>query len=275
MHLLSPTDSIRARYGDDPFNPEHLWNETLATLLSHRSVRAYLTDPLPPQTLETLIAAAQSAATSANLQTWSVVAVQDPAQKNTLAHLAGNQAHIRQCPLFLVWLADLARLESLAAQRTMTAEGLNYLEMFVTAVIDVALAAQNATTAAESLGLGTVYIGGIRNQPEQVAETLQLPPHLFAVFGMCIGYPDQTNLATVKPRLPQAAVLHRETYSLVQQDAVIAQYNETMQQFYESQQMDVAGDWVEHSLKRVSTTEALSGRDRLKEHLHRLGFPLL
>ena len=275
MHLPSPTDSIRARYGDDPFNSEHLWNETLATLLSHRSVRAYLSDPLPPQTLETLIAAAQSAATSANLQTWSVVAVQDPARKDTLAHLAGNQAHIRQCPLFLVWLADLARLESLAAQRTMTAEGLNYLEMFVTAVIDAALAAQNATIAAESLGLGTVYIGGIRNQPEQVAETLQLPPHLFAVFGMCVGYPDRANLATVKPRLPQAAVLYRETYSLVQQEEAITQYNEIMQQFYESQQMDVAGGWVEHSLKRVATAEALSGRERLKEQLHGLGFPLL
>ena len=147
--------------------------------------------------------------------------------------------------------------------------------MFVTAVIDATLAAQNATTAAESLGLGTVYIGGIRNQPEQVAKTLQLPPHLFAVFGLCVGYPDLAKLAAVKPRLPQAAVLHRETYNLAGQDAAITEYNEVMQQFYESQQMNVAGDWVEHSLKRVATAQALSGRDRLREQLHRLGFPLL
>jgi len=235
MHTLNPTDLIRERYGSNVFNPEHLWNETLATLLSHRSVRAYRPDPLPPQTLETLIAAAQSAATSSNLQTWSVVAIQNLARKNTLSQLAGNQTHICQCPLFLVWLADLARLNYLAAQQEMTTVGLDYLEMFVTAVIDAALAAQNATIAAESLGLGTVYIGGIRNQPEQVAETLQLPSHLFAIFGLCIGYPDQANLATVKPRLPQAAVLHHEMYNLAQQEAAIAQYNEVMQQFYESQ----------------------------------------
>ncbi|MBE9182253.1 NADPH-dependent oxidoreductase [Oculatella sp. LEGE 06141] len=275
MLLLNPTDLIRERYGSSVFNPEHLWNETLATLLSHRSVRAYLPNALPSLTLETLISAAQSAATSSNLQTWSVVAVQDPVRKNTLSQLAGNQAHIRQCPMFLVWLADLARLNYLATQQEMTTDGLDYLEMFVTAVIDTALAAQNATVAAESLGLGTVYIGGIRNQPEQVAETLQLPPQLFAVFGLCIGYPDQANLATVKPRLPQAAVLHHETYDLVQQEAAIAQYNEVMQHFYKSQQMNVTGDWVEHSLKRVATAQALGEREQLKEKLHRLGFPLL
>lgn len=275
MHPLSPTDLIRERYGSDTLNPDHVWNETLTTLLAHRSVRAYLPDPLPPQTLETLIAAAQSAATSANLQTWSVVAVQDPVRKNTLANLAGNQAHIRQCPLFLVWLADLARLDALAARRTIAADGLNYLEMFLTAVVDAALAAQNATIAAESLGLGTVYIGGIRNQPEQVAATLQLPPRLFAVFGLCVGYPDPANRAAIKPRLPQAAVLHHETYDLAQQAAAIAEYNETMQQFYETQQMQVAGDWVEHSLRRVATAQSLGGREQLKEILDRLGFPLL
>jgi hypothetical protein len=110
MNPISPTDLIRERYGSNAFNPEHLWNETLTTLLSHRSVRAYLPDALPSQTLETLIAAAQAAATSSNLQTWSVVAIEDPARKSTLAQLAGNQEQIDQCPLFLVWLADLARL---------------------------------------------------------------------------------------------------------------------------------------------------------------------
>lgn len=156
MNLPSPTDLLRERYGSSTFKPEHLWNETLASLLSHRSVRAYRPDTLPPQTLETLVAAAQSAATSSNLQTWSVVAVEDPLRKDTLAQLAGNQAHIRQCPLFLVWLADLARLHWLASQQGLSADGLDYLEMFVTATVDAALAAQNATITAESLGLGTV-----------------------------------------------------------------------------------------------------------------------
>ena len=87
MNPLSPTDLIRERYGSNAFNPEHLWDETLATLLSHRSVRAYLPDALPSQTLETLIAAAQAAATSSNLQTWSVVAIrQADASRTKIRH---------------------------------------------------------------------------------------------------------------------------------------------------------------------------------------------
>ena len=274
MNTPNAAALLRERYGIDPFKPDRFWNETLTTLLSHRSVRAYLPDALPAQTLEALVAAAQSAATSSNLQTWSVVAIEDPVRKETLSQLAGNQAHIRQCPLFLVWLADLARLQQLALQRGLPAAGLYYLEMFLTATIDATLAAQNATIAAESLGLGTVYIGGIRNQPERVAATLQLPPHLFAVFGLCVGYPDESKPTAIKPRLPQSAVLHRETYDLASQAGAIAQYNEVMQQFYATQHMSVTGDWVEHSLKRVATAQALGGRDRLKESLQRLGFPL-
>lgn len=282
MPKPSPAELLQDRYGEVPFPAsawnqtqwnQTQWNQTLTTLLSHRSVRAYRPDPLPPHTLETLIAAAQSAATSSNLQTWSVVAVEEPARKQVLSQLAGNQAHIRDCPLFLVWLADLARLTELAAQRQLPAAGLDYLEMFVMATIDASLAAQNAATAAESLGLGTVYIGGIRNQPEQVATTLQLPPHLFAVFGLCVGYPDPTQPAAVKPRLPQTAVLHREVYQPDQTEA-IDHYVETMGRFYEAQQMQ-AGDWVSHSLQRVATAQALGGRDRLKQVLHKLGFPLL
>jgi nitroreductase len=273
--MTNSSELLRSRYGEIPFNPDFDWNDSLSTLLSHRSIRAYLSNPLPSGMLEVLVAAAQSAATSSNLQTWSVVAVEDVERKEQLSQLAGNQAHIRQCPLFLVWLADLARLSYVAESRGLSHEGLNYLEMFVTATIDAALAAQNAAVAAESLGLGTVYIGGIRNHPEEVAATIGLPPHVFAVFGMCVGYPDPDRATAVKPRLPQQAVLHRETYKLAEQDEAIAHYNEVMKAFYTSQQMNVPGDWSEHSAQRVATGASLSGRDRLREALNNLGFPLL
>lgn len=250
------------------------WNSSLTTLLSHRSIRAYLSKPLPSGTLETLVAAAQSASTSSNLQTWSVVAVEDPARKDRLAQLAGNQAHIRQAPLFLVWLADLARLTRIAEQRGLAHAGLDYLEMFLMAAIDASLAAQNAVTAAESLGLGTVYIGGIRNYPAEVAAELGLPSQVFAVFGLCVGYPDLAKPAAVKPRLPQAAVLHRETYRLEAQDAAITDYNQIMAAFYASQNMTVEGDWAQHSSDRVASPESLRQRAHLRKVLHQLGFEL-
>lgn len=269
---INRIELLRSRYGQSlDFDSE--WNACLTTLLSHRSIRAYRPDPLPSGTLELIIASAQSAATSSNLQTWSAIAIEDAQRKAQLAALAGNQKQIQQCPLFLVWLADLARLAHIAESRGMSHAGLDYLEMFVTATIDAALAAQNATVAAESLGLGTVYIGAMRNHPEEIAALLRLPSHVFAVFGLCVGYPDSPQ-AAIKPRLPQSAILHRERYDLTVQDAAIAQYNEIMQNFYREQQMNVTGDWAEHSVKRIAKPQSLSGRDRLREALQNLGFEL-
>ncbi|MBD2139717.1 NADPH-dependent oxidoreductase [Anabaena sp. FACHB-1237] len=243
-------------------------------MLSHRSIRAYLPDALPPGTLEVLIAAAQSAASSSNLQTWSVVAVEDANRKEELSKLTNNQAHIRQSPLFLLWLADLARLSYIAENRGLSHEGLDYLEMFLMAAIDATLAAQNAVVAAESLGLGTVYIGALRNKPQEVAQILKLPPHVVAVFGLCVGYADPNVNVAIKPRLPQSVVLHRETYQLSEQDEGISLYNQVMKDFYESQQMNVPGDWAEHSSKRVASAESLSGRQQLRQILNNLGFEL-
>lgn len=272
--MSNPTELLRSRYGEIPFNPEINWNNSLTTLLSHRSVRAYLTDPLPPGTLELIVAAAQSASTSSNLQTWSVVAVEDPQRKEELSKLAGNQAHIRQAPLFLVWLADLARLSHVADSRGLSHDGLEYLESFVVSTVDATLAAQNGAVAAESLGLGTVYIGGIRNKPEEVAAILNLPPSVYAVFGLCVGYPNPEVNAAIKPRLPQSAILHRETYKLADQEEAIAHYNDIIKDFYTEQKMNIDGDWSEHSSKRIATAQSLNGRDRLREALNNLGFQL-
>lgn len=266
---------FQTRYGDPSLPAPAAWTPIIEHLLDHRSVRSYLPDPVSEDQLVAIVAAAQSAASSSNLQAWSVVAVRDPAKRAALAECAGGQPHVREAPLQLVWLADLARLEHLAQSNQRPAAALDYLEMFLVGVIDAALAAQNAVTAAESLGLATVYIGGMRNQPEAVAELLQLPPKVVAVFGMCVGTPDPAKPADIKPRPPQSVVLHHETYTpLAAQDAGIAAYNGAMARFYESQRMDVRGTWAVHSAKRVAGPESLSGRDRLVEALHNRGFTL-
>jgi len=264
----------QARYGAADVAVPSAGSPIIDHLLAHRSVRAYLPDPVDDDQLAAIVAAAQSAASSSNLHAWSVVAVRDPARKARLAEFAGDQAHIRQAPLLLVWLADLARLEQVANKVGETHAALDYLEMFEVGVIDAALAAQNAVTAAESLGLGTVYIGAMRNRPEEVATELQLPPRVVAVFGLCVGKPDPAQPAAVKPRPPQSVVLHRETYSLPAQTAGLEQYDTAMSAFYASQGMKVRGTWSNHSAKRVRDTQALSGRDRLMEALNGLGFPL-
>ncbi len=251
-----------------------VWSPAIDLMLQHRSIRGYKPDALPPGTLETLIAAAQSAATSSNLQTWSVVAVEDPARRARLSAFAGNQKHITQAPLFLVWLADLSRAARLGEQAGQAMEALPFLEPFLVAVIDAALAAQNATLAAESLGLGTVYIGAIRNHPEGVAAELQLPLGVLPVFGLCVGYQASAiQAAAVKPRLPQQVVLHHETYRSVADNDPVAQYDSDLLAFQAEQGMSPQ-TWSELVRTRLGKIAMLSGRERLRSAIHALGFDL-
>lgn len=199
--------------------------------------------------------------------------VEDAARKARLAEFAGGQKHIVEAPLFLVWLADLSRAERLARRSTQPDEGLHFLETFIVAVIDAALAAQNAVVAAESLGLGSVYIGAIRNRPRAVAEELGLPPNVVAAFGLCIGYPDSTRPAQVKPRLRQDVVIHHERYSATNDDAGIAAYDATLRDFQHSEGLPAIG-WTQAVLNRLGSARALNGRDRLIEELKALGFAL-
>ncbi|MEM9199110.1 MAG: nitroreductase family protein [Pseudomonadota bacterium] len=265
--------ALARRYGRlAPVGPVP-WNAQLDLLLSHRSVRAYHDTTLPAGTLTALVAAAQSAATSSNLQTWSLIAVTDAARKAALAQLAGGQKQIAECPLFLVWLADLSRNARLGEAEGVEMSALPYLETFLVAAIDAALAAQNAVVAAEGLGLSTVYIGAMRNQPEAVAELLQLPPNCMAIFGMCVGHADLERPAEVKPRLPQEAVLFHERYDAAQEPALRAAHDAEMEAFSVAQGME-RQSWSARVLGRLGPVAAMGGRDELGAALRRLGFGL-
>ena len=264
--------ALQARYGEQAPALSLPDLPALDAMLSHRSVRHFLRDALPAHTLETLVAAAQSAPTSSNLQTWSVIAVESQERREQLAHLVGPQKHLAVAPLVLVWLADLSRIERLGQAQGRDPVGLHYLDTFLMGVIDAALAAQNAVVAAEAMGLGTVYVGGMRNQPEAVAQVLGTPPNVFPVFGLMVGHPDPARPAAVKPRLPQSAVLHREQYQVpadLYQE--IGDYNANLRAFMRTHGMKEV-DWSAQVVERLGSPEALTGRHRLYEALRNAGF---
>ena len=266
-------DLVHARYRDPALLGGVAMNPVLETILRHSSCRAFLPDPIPPATLEAIIASASAAATSSNLQVWSLMVVEDPARKARLAALAGGQKHIEQSPTFLVWLADLARLDTIARQNQTNVEGIHYLELFMVALIDAALAAQNAVVALESLGLGSVYIGALRNQPERVAAELGLPKLVFPAFGLSIGVPDPKGTSAIKPRLPQSVVVHREQYNATVDLAALAAYDGRMSAFQQEQAMPDER-WSQRVINRVKSPESLTGRHRMREALANLGFVL-
>lgn len=274
MQKIEPKAAALAeRYGPDAIPAAGPWNDVVASLMTHRSVRGYLSTPVPKGTLETMIAAAQSAATSSNLQTWSVVAVNDPATRAEFAKIANNQQHIVECPLFLACCADISRNERLAAVEGTKLEALPYVETFLVAAIDAALAAQNAVVAAESLGLSTVYIGAMRNNVQRVAELLALPPGVVCVFGLCVGYPKPGAESSVKPRLAQSAILFHERYDASRDEAHRKAYDDELARYSKAHEMGQY-TWTERVLNRMGPIKSMSGRDKLKVALQKLGFRL-
>jgi nitroreductase len=241
--------ALARRYGA-ALPPAGPWNETIASLLDHRSVRGFLPDPVPAGTLETLVAAAQSAATSSNMQFWSAIAVTDPAKRKILAEIAGDQKHIEQCPLYICWVADLSRNQRVGEGQKTELESMPWLETFMVACIDAALAAQNAVVAAQSIGLRTVYIGAMRNDPVRVAELLGLPPKAFVVFGLCVGTADPKAKNEVKPRLPQSIVLHHDGYDPASETRDRPAYDAEMSKFSARHELQAA-TWTQRVLNRM------------------------
>jgi len=157
------------------------------------------TKPLDQETINTIITSGQAAATSSNVQATTVIHVTDPQTREKLATAAGGQKYVETAGAFFVFCADLKR----SAQACVLQEGefsQGMTEHFIIATVDVALFAQNCTVAAESLGMGICYIGGLRNNPADVSDLLNLPENVYPVFGLCVGYPEQD--PDIKPRLP-------------------------------------------------------------------------
>lgn len=252
------------RYGHE--GPEG--NSLVSTLLSHRSVRRYAEEAIDDDTISVLIAAAQSAATSSNLQCWSVISVQEPERRNAITEAAGNQKQVLNAPLFLVFLADIHRIREYAKVHGIDPDGVDTVEMFTVGVVDATLAAERLVCAAESLGYGICYIGGIRNHPHRVKELLNLPENTFAVFGLCVGRPAESARADIKPRLRQDQVWFRETYS---ESLDSQEYDERMNEFFSAQGMENSVPWSAKSGQRACI-QGLSGRETLLEFLQQQGF---
>lgn len=258
-------------------------DESVLQLLErHASCRSYRSDSVSPGDIERIVSAAQRAATSSNLQLWTVVVVETETLRRRLAELCGDQQHIREAPVFLAWCADRSRLDTVAELQGYR-QNTNYFESFMVAVVDTAIAMQNATVAAEALGYGSCYIGGLRNNTAEVVTLLELPSHVFPVAGMTLGVPARHSRP--RPRLDRSAVLHWERYHPVPA-SVLREYDRTMQASGVYRGRHVAGTtaqghpapelpdtqygWMEHSARRVSH----ASRKELSEVIRRQGFEL-
>jgi len=176
---------------------------------SHVSIRKYKDVQIDDETLKRLIHLGNRAPSSANIQPYSIVAVRDKKLKNEISKLCGDQAHIRECAVFLLFTADYYRVINAMEKLGIKPFQPNIYSLYVAAV-DAALAAQNIALAAESMGYGICYIGAVQNNPCKIAELLKLPRYVYPLFGMTIGVPDEKPRKRL--RVGVETILHLDRY---------------------------------------------------------------
>ncbi|WP_408008413.1 oxygen-insensitive NADPH nitroreductase [Pseudalkalibacillus sp. A8] len=204
---------------------------TLELLKSHTSIRKYKNEDVPIDMLKELLTSAQHAASSNFVQAYSVIHVTDLKKKAAIATLSKNEPQIHSAPILLLFCADMKRLEY-ACQKHGTSMQYDTVENFIVSVVDTALFAQNFVVAAESRGLGICFIGGVRNNPEEISKVVDLPDKTFPLFGMTVGVPDEIQL--VKPRLPVEAILHENRYQEDKYPALLEEYDVELAHYYKN-----------------------------------------
>lgn len=241
-------------------------NDVIKLLQSHRSIRKFTDQEVPRGLLLELIKAGQAAATSSHVQAYTVIHVKKASHREKLVELTGGQNYVASCGAFLVFCADMKRPTE-ASERTGANVERGMTEQLLVATVDVALMAQNVVVAAESEGLGICYIGGIRNNPQEVSDLLRLPDHVYPVFGMCLGYP--AHEPEVKPRLPAEAVLKEDYYT--EDSELVATFNTTMQTYYQSRSSGNKNtDWS-HNLTPLFDSKL---RPHMRDFLFKRGFEM-
>ena len=194
-------------------------NTVIQTILRRKSVRVFEHKPIGDEIKAEILRAAMRAPTSGNMMLYSIIEVKDQAKKDVLAKTCDNQTFIARAPLLLLFLADYQRwhdyfvdcgvkeISPNVPMRT-PAEG-----DLMLACCDAIIAAQTAVIAAESLGIGSCYIGDIMENCEIHRELFDLPRYTFPVCLLCFGYPSKGQIKRKQtPRFDEKFIVSRDTY---------------------------------------------------------------
>ena len=238
---------------------------TIDLMKRHRSIRAFTSQPIAEELLQEIITAGKSAPSSSFIQCTSVIRITDMALREKLMEFCSGQVHIKNCAEFLVFCMDFNRHAQIVPEAK-----LGFTEQLITGIVDVALFSQNLSLAAESLGIGTVYIGAIRNKPKEVCELLNLPEQVFPLFAVCLGYPDQN--PEIKPRLPNSILLHENQYVQINHPDMkkdLELYDEELKEYFKTRTDNArVASWSEGIAHKL-TKEA---RPFMKDCLDAQGF---
>lgn len=248
-------------------------NEIIESMLRHHSVRSYSHKPVDDDTLDAVIAAAQSPSTWQNGNNWSLVVVRDEATRKALMDFTGRNPFIMDAPVFLVWCADMSRTAAAAQMHESDFLGPQYLDTILVPTVDATLAAQSAVVAAESLGLGICFVGGIRGRMADVCKLLNLPKYCFPVTGMALGWPAEDDKAGVKPRIPRSGQVFLDRYDEAASVNSLSEMDQNTLAYWESQGEERVS-WTERAAQYWNNVDAIGGRVNTRTAIEAQGYEL-
>ena len=220
-------------------------NDIIRSLYERKSVRAYEGRGVEPEKKQAILEAALQAPTAGNMSLFTILDITDPALKERLSVTCDNQPFIAKAPLVLIFCADYRRWYDLFCAHVEEVRTPSCGD-FMLATADALIAAQNAVVAAESLGLGSCYIGDVTENYEIHKELLKLPRYVVPAAMLCIGYPTEQQKRRQKPpRLPVGALVQENGY----RTASAAEVADIMAQ-REGQSEDGFTEWVQRFCAR-------------------------
>jgi len=196
-------------------------NETWKLIQNRRSLRAYSSQPIDEETKQKIIKGAIRAPTGGNMMTYSILEVADPQNKSKLISTCNDLSFIAKAPLVLIFLADMQRwydyyqysnVQEMCTRMKVEFQPPKEGDLFL-AICDAIIAAQNACIVAESLGMGTCYIGDIIEHIEIHREMFDLPKWAIPITMVCFGYPKRNNKPLhLSPRFDQKYIHFVDKY---------------------------------------------------------------
>lgn len=193
-------------------------NDVISFLKKRKSVRVFEDKPIGSEEKAVILDAALQAPTAGNMTLYTIIDVTDKKLKETLAVTCDNQPFIAKAPLVLVFCADYYRWINVFRKYVDEVRSPSYGDLFL-ANADALIAAQNAVVAAESLGIGSCYIGDITENFEKHRELFDLPDYVVPACMLCFGYPAKSQIERQKPpRFKAQDIVFQNTYNKAKAD---------------------------------------------------------
>ena len=216
-------------------------NDVVKLIKDHRSIRSFQNKEVSEDIIDEILKSSQSMPNSINGQQTSVIVIRDKKTKLEIAHLSGDQKWIEDAPVFLLFIMDFYKT-SKAGEKTGNLQVIHEsIEGTLAGSFDGGIAMGGAIIAAESLGLGIVPIGGVRKNPSEIIELLELPKYTYPLAGLAIGYPE--NNSKKKPRMPFNTFKHNEKYHPEVLDEAIDAYDNEMEIYLKEIGREVEVNW--------------------------------